>query len=283
MTDTIKTFGEAAEWTYQKHWKRQRSVRTVVPRLEKVKHHIGHSFPLGKLGKLSKWLDLQADLQEEDQCSNATVNRAISVATTAIKKTFEAQLHSVKCPSVPRLEETKCRFVYFTKDQVKKLAHYAEDIYDRQDLSDAIIFSAYTGVRQGELLKLRPDDIDFNLNVIWIGGKPKQVTKSNNVRTIQIHPIIEPILKRRLDNRRLFGDDWTNKDQLYNAFKKVRKYAGISDEYVWHCLRHSFATYLAEVTHPRQVMELLGHANIETTLRYCKPTQEACNKAVLSI
>ena len=52
------------------------------------------------------------------------------------------------------------------------MAEIAVDVYDRQDLADAILFSAYTGVRQGELLKLRSDDVDVARSQIWVGGKP---------------------------------------------------------------------------------------------------------------
>ena len=87
----------------------------------------------------------------------------------------------------------------------------------------------------------------------------------------------------RLHQTYLFRDDWSNKDQLYAAFKKVRKQVGIAEDHVWHTLRHSFGTWLGETTHPRQIMALMGHANIETSLRYVKATDEATRSAVLAI
>ena len=280
MTTAIKTWGEAVDWTWNNHWKRQRSNQTVQFRVDRISKFCGLSFPLAKMKKLSWWIELQNDILEEDQVSNATVNRAISVASCAVRKTYEAQLHSVRCPKIPRLEESEGRIVYMTKEQVDRLAFLAIDIFDRQDLADAIIFSAYEGVRQGEFLKLKSEDIDQNLNVIWVGGKPGRITKSRNVRTVPIHKKVQPILERRLSNNYLFGDDWKNKDQLYRAFKKVRKVAGLSDEYVWHCLRHSYATWMGEIAHPRQIMDLMGHANIDTTLRYCKATDSAKKEAM---
>ena len=163
------------------------------------------------------------------------------------------------------------------------MAEIAVDVYDRQDLADAILFSAYTGVRQGELLKLRSDDVDVARSQIWVGGKPTLVTKGKNVRNVTLHPKIEQIVMNRLHQTYLFRDDWSNKDQLYAAFKKVRKQAGIAEDHVWHTLRHSFGTWLGETTHPRQIMALMGHANIETSLRYVKATDEATRSAVLAI
>jgi integrase len=172
---------------------------------------------------------------------------------------------------------------YFSKEQVKQLAFNAIDIFDNKALADAIIFSAYTGVRQGELLKLKSEDFDPALNQIWIGGKPGRSTKPNDVRNIVLHPLVEPIVKDRLDQNYLFRDDWTNKDQLYSAFKKVRKYCGIDEDHVWHSLRHSFGTFLGEQTHPRQIMALMGHKQISTSLRYVKATDSATRTAILAI
>ena len=107
--------------------------------------------------------------------------------------------------------------------------------------------------------------------------------RGKNVRNITLHPKIEAIVMNRLDRDYLFRDDWANKDALYRVFKKVRKQAGLTDDYVWHTLRHTFGTWLGETTHPRQIMALMGHANIETSLRYVKATDEATRSAVLAI
>ena len=79
-------------------------------------------------------------------------------------------------------------------------------------------------------------------------------------------------------------DDWHDKDQLLRAFAKVRRFAGIEDTYVFHCLRHSFATWCAEAGVPiRTLMDLMGHKRIETTLRYAKTTDKARTDALALI
>ena len=176
------------------------------------------------------------------------------------------------------------RYTFFGKEEVEQLAFVAVDVFDRPDLADALVFSAYTGVRQGELLKLKVSDIDWMMRCVWVGGKAHLKTKGKDCRAIPITDRVEDLLRNRCEGSHpqatLFGRDWTNKDQLYGAFKKVRKQAGFNEDYVWHSLRHSFATWLGEVTHPRQIMELMGHKNIETTLRYCKPSDDAMRQAM---
>lgn len=172
---------------------------------------------------------------------------------------------------------------YFSKEEVARMVFVSVDVFDRQDLADALIVSAYTGVRQGELLKLKSEDLDFSANVLWVGGKPGRETKGRNVRAIDIHEKIHGVLQNRLGQTYLFRDDWTNKDQLFRAFVKVRNFCGFGEDYVWHSLRHSFGTWLGENSSPRTIMELMGHADVETSLNYVKPTDRACRSAIRSL
>ncbi|AET72538.1 integrase [Synechococcus phage S-CBP42] len=282
MTTPTKTWGEAFDYTWKVKWRRMASAKTNQINAGHITTYAGRSLPLSRMGKAGWWMELISDLQDEGR-NSSTINRIISAGTTVMRFTRLAGLHDVAVPQFQRLKEGEHRMTYFTKEQVQQMAFVAVDIFDRKDLADAIVFAAYTGVRQGELLKLRSEDVDLGLSRIFVGGKPGRETKGKNVRAIPIHNLVAPIVTDRLDRKLLFGDDWANKDQLYAAFKKVRKYCGINEDHVWHSLRHSFGTFLGEVTHPRQIMALMGHANIETSLRYVKATDEATRSAVMAI
>jgi len=270
------------EYSVKNHFRKQKSFRTTMSRIHRILHSASPSTPVRKLGSRGWWINVQNHILETEQIANGTINRTLSVCSKAMNFTLDCQLHETKCPKYPRLPEPESRMFYFPKEGVEKLKFYAVDIYNDQCLAEAIEFSAYTGLRQGELLKLKPEDIDWNLGCIWVGGK-KHPTKANNVRQVDIHPKLEEMIRNRLSNEYLFGDDWLNKDHLYRCFVKVRRLAGFNEDYVWHCLRHSYGTWLGEVTHPRQIMALMGHKNIETTLKYCKITDKARKEAVLSI
>jgi integrase len=171
------------------------------------------------------------------------------------------------------------------RDEVENLFYNSLDPFDRQDLADIIVVASYTGLRQGELLKLKAIDIDLSSNTIHVGGRPGFTTKSENYRSIPIHDRIKDTLRKRMEcvssNVRLFGDEWNDKDQLYRAFVKVRNYVGKDDTYVFHSLRHSFATWCVEAGVPmRTLMELMGHKRIDTTLRYAKVSSKAREDAI---
>ena len=276
------TWGQAFDYTWQTKWKRLASAKTKQINGGHITNYCGRSLPLNRMAKVAWWNEFIGELQDK-HLSSSTINRIISVASTAIQWTRKAELHSVTWPNVDRLKEGEHRLTYFTKEQVQRMAFVAIDVFDRKDLADAIVFSAYTGVRQGELLKLKPEDIDLSMQLVWVGGKPGRETKGRNVRSVPIHPLVDPILQNRLSNRFLFGDDWNNKEQLYRQFAKVREQCQIPSDYVWHSLRHSFGTWLGETTHPKQIMALMGHRQIDTTLRYVKATDSACREAILAI
>ena len=283
-SSTLKTWGDALDWTWQNKWKRLNSAKTNSINAGHVTSYCGRSFPLSRLGKNAWWVEFQNELLDEHpNWQPATVNRVTSAASAVLRYTFRAGLHGVKPPEFDRLKEGEARFTYFTKAQVDQLADVAAHIFDRPELSDAILTSAYTGCRQGELLNLKAEDVDLAADCLWIGGKPKRETKSKNVRSIPLHDKIRAVLTSRLDRKYLFKNDWTNKDQLYNAFKKVRKQCGISEDYVWHSLRHTFATWIGESNSVRTAQELLGHKDVTQTLRYMKATDEAARAAILSI
>ena len=58
-------------------------------------------------------------------------------------------------------------------------------------------------------------------------------------------------------------------ERLRVFFRKYRRKAKISEEFIVHSLRHSFATKLVEEGVPLvQVKELLGHSCIRSTMTY---------------
>lgn len=284
----VKTWGEALDWVWRNHWRRLNSARTNQINAGHVTAYCGRSMPLTRMAKPAWWIQLMAELQDEHpEWTTSTVNRVISAGTTVLRMCNKAQLTDVAVPAFDRLKEGEARLTWFTKDQVDAMAFAAVDVFHRQDLADALLFSAYTGARQGELLKLRVEDIDWGTGNVWFGGKPGRITKGKNVRPVPIHERIAPILKRRTEQAMpsalVFGADWTNKDQLYAAFKKVRDYLTITEDHVWHSLRHSFGTWVGEVAHPRQIMALMGHKQVETSLRYVKATDAAIRSAISAI
>lgn len=288
---SIKTWGDAVAFTFKTKdtWRHGNARPTNTYNTNHVTNHLGRSFPLHKL--TPKVLnDVLIDLEEERGMSSSTQNRVISAVSTVMNHCHQMGVIEFVPPKFQRRKEGEHRLTWFTKDEVAQMCVAACDPFERYDIADIIAVAAYTGMRQGELMKLTAEDVDLATGQVYVGGRDGFETKSKNFRAIPMHDAIKPILERRCEytgrNVKVFGDEWPGgKDQLLRAFKKVRNYSVKKDDrWTFHSLRHSFATWCAESGVPlRTLMGLMGHSNIETTLRYAKVTDEAKVNAINSL
>jgi len=126
-----------------------------------------------------------------------------------------------------------------------------------------------TGLRVSELVGLRKDDVDLegrSLRVMGKGGKERLV----------YFPafLVEP-LRRQMEStssqwlfpsRRGGHIHYTTVERIV---RRAAERAGIKKKVTPHVLRHSFATRsLEEGMDIREIQELLGHANLNTTQVY---------------
>ena len=283
MSTTV-SWGSELDWTYQYRWRHNKSAKTHQINSNHITDFCGRSLPLNRMAKYQWWMDLIEEMRDGGRSSSSsTINRILSAGSTVINATRKAQRHDVKVPEFDRLKEGEHRIFWYTKEQLRQLNDVARNIFSRDDLADTIIFSALTGCRQGELMKLKPSDVDLEFNNIWIGGMSHLRTKGGECRAVPLATEILPIVKSRMDRTKLFGDDWNNKDQLYKQFLKVRRYCGIPETHVWHSLRDTFGTMVCEHHHPKQAQDLLGHKTIEMTMKYCHASDSANRLAVSSL
>ena len=286
--DEIKTWQQAVDYTFQTRdtWRHGTGAKTARINCNHFTRLRGASFPLKKI-RQPILTQVGIELEDEGK-SHATINRIVSAVSTVLNHLVSEDILE-SAPILKRRKESEGRVVYFTKDEVSRLCLLSTEVFDREDLRDIIRFGAYTGMRQGEILRLRAKDVDLVANKIHVGGVPDQKTKAKNWRKIPIH---ESIMSNVLDrcsqsNRsdvRIFGDEWRDKDQLLRAFIKVRKLLPKDEQYVFHTLRHTYATWLGEAGIPiRDIMQLCGHRRVDTTLRYAKATDPALEEAMAAI
>lgn len=152
----------------------------------------------------------------------------------------------------------------------------------------------FTGMRQGELLGLSWDCVDFTTGVITIrqqlqckdGNYFLETPKSGKGRTILPAPLVMDALRQEQQKQQAeqaqAGDLWSNPFHLVftdalgknlvrrtvvKHFKAVSQRAGISEDARFHDLRHSFAvTSLYAGDDIKTVQANLGHATAQFTL-----------------
>lgn len=132
-----------------------------------------------------------------------------------------------------------------------------------------IIYSA--GLRRGEVLQLKPQDIDSKRMRIKVrGGKGRKdrytLLSAKVLKDLRAYfKLIKPKtwLFEGLD-----GGQYST-SSIAKILKKYALKAGIKKRVHVHMLRHSFATHLLEQgTNLRIIQELLGHEDIKTTEIY---------------
>ena len=147
-------------------------------------------------------------------------------------------------------------------------------------LQDLVTFAINTGLRLGDILNLKWKEVDLEKGILNV-----LVRKRRRMLEMPINDKALSVVKgwhgiRKCDY--VFynpetGGRW--KDLWLGLTKACRK-AGLLDV-TWHTFRHTFASRLngngADLV---TVKELLGHADIKTTMRYAHTNREAKTKAV---
>lgn len=140
-----------------------------------------------------------------------------------------------------------------------------------------------TGLRKSEGLRLRWEHIRTQEKLLIVDGQ----AKSGKVRTIPLSSLAQEWLSRLVrfvDNPYVFVGPTTNKKwrDPRGPFKRGQANAGLDWLSGFHDLRHFRATqWLINGVDVRTVKELLGHADIQTTMRYLHYVQSHATQTVL--
>jgi integrase/recombinase XerC len=164
-------------------------------------------------------------------------------------------------------------------------AEFGEDFAGQRDRTLLEVLYA-TGMRRGELLGLRVQDVDFEQRVIRVFGKGKKE------RLVPFGVGLHRQLGAYLEVRRatfpgataehLFLTDKGAKlypKFVYNTVKRYLSLVTTLEQRSPHVLRHSFATHLSNNgADLNAIKELLGHANLAATQIYTHNSIEKLKK-----
>jgi integrase len=141
--------------------------------------------------------------------------------------------------------------------------------------------AAFTGLRRGELLALRGRDVDFTGSLIRVRASYSagQLTtpKSGKVRSVPMAPDAAAAMAR-LGQRDRFAPDndlvfpgsegeYLDGSALRRRYAAALQRAGLRP-LRFHDLRHTFGTRMIAKADIRRVQEWMGHADVQTTMRY---------------
>jgi len=258
------TFRELAEkyllWTNG----RQRSARVKGYIIGQLLNSFGN-LPLRRFDTVIVE-QLQTDLMSRG-LRNSSCNKVLNVFKHMFTKAVEWDM--VEAETLKRVRKVKLlrddsrRLRYLSKEECQSLVNACDN-----HLKPIVITALNTGMRKGEILSLKWDNVDLKHGFILL-----DMTKNGERREIPINNTLKSVLQgitRRLDIPYVFFDSATGKayQDVKRSFNTALRKAKIRD-FKFHDLRHTFASQLVmagvDIT---TVKELLGHKTLTMTLRY---------------
>lgn len=263
-----------------------------------IKPSLGH-FPLASIPPhaVQRFYNELLDEQGLSPKTVKNIHGALHKALEQAKKLNYIRDNPLDAVIVPRVEKARIetltdkeliRFLHVIRDQPDELIYYV---------------TVFTGLREGEVLGLTWDCVDFENNLLLINKQHTYVRrakeyafaslKNDKIRTLTVADEVMEALQRQqarqADWAAEAGSAWSNPDNLvfttelgsfitskalYNRFKRLMKKNGF-ENLRFHSLRHTFAVNsLRAGDDIKTVQENLGHATAAFTLStyaHCSP------------
>jgi len=222
---------------------------------------------------------LQARLKDEGEWKPATINRSFAFLRHVLMLAFRNGLISHNPVSAVKFFPEAHRVRFFTDDELRHLHELIDE-----DNWPIVAFALETGLRRSEQFQLRWEHISFESQTLTIpmpkGGKTRHVPLSRAAVAILraldsflVSPWVFAGIRKPLQpmDSRAF---------LRRVFEPALRKAGIQNA-SWHTLRHTTASRLVMAgVNLASVKEILGHKDIQTTLRYSHLSPEHIQLAI---
>jgi len=187
---------------------------------------------------------------------------------------------------------------YISETEMEAVCFYINN----DTIKDAVRFTFYTGIRLGELVRIKWTSIDLKKRILVVGDQ-NWITKGKKQRIIPLSEKVAGVLlggvpqaavikdhtpalsqREREKDKYVFaksnGMPYTT-DCISKNFKRAARKAGIDERIHFHSLRHSAASMMAKNGAPiTAVKDILGHSSISTTMIYTHSNLETLRDAV---
>ena len=213
--------------------------------------------------------------QRMKEVSPARVNRNLACLKCMFNRAIEwgkAEENPVK--KIKLLKENNKRLRYLDREEFDRLLNVCA-----KHLRPIVITAFNTGMRKGEILSLKWENVDLVRRIIYVLD-----TKNGEKREIPINQKLKEIFSNIKPNSKSPYDFCKSNGQPYGevklAFANAMEASRIAN-FRFHDLRHTFVSHLVMAgIDLNTVRELLGHKSLTMTLRYAHLSPEHKRKAV---
>jgi integrase len=299
------TLGQFVAETYAP-WARANRPRTAENTLEKLRRHFGTWFdePLTTITmeRLESWKNRRLNSGRKAITVLRDLFTLSSVLSRATKLGLlpENPIRRVDKPRFDRrakirflddAEESRLRETLQARDATMRAARESANVWRRErnqelllplrDFGDhvtpAVLLSMNTGLRRGELLKLRWRSVDFARRLLTVEGPDSKTRQTRHVPlNDEAMRVLQSWRKQAGDGPRVFEISTGFKTAWGHILKRAKIVS-----FRWHDLRHHFASRLVQRGVPlNTVRDLLGHSSIAMSLRYAHLAPDQRREAV---
>jgi integrase len=275
---------EAGKWTIKRLWK---AYQEGKPDMKGIKNdgyrydkHLKESFGDKEPGDILQMnvdrLRITLGKIRKPQTVKHVLNLLDRIVNYGVKKGHIAQGLRFKIQK-PMVQNIKTEDL--SDDQIRGLLKAIEND-DNIQVGAMLKLALFTGMRRGEIFKLRRDDLDFRRNLITIrdpkGGKDAIIPMNAQAKELlEKHPEGKGAL--------VFPtDDGEQRKTVQNQVRRIREAAELPKDFrPFHGLRHVFASMMATSGQVDMYLlqRLLTHKSPQMTQRYAALRNEALNRA----
>ena len=232
---------------------------------------------------LRELVDFLVDDKSDKNWQPKTINSMLELISSsfiyAIKKKYIKDNPTIDVKKLPVIQKDVPE--YYSYDELEKIWEAVDEYW-----LPIFKFLYFTGLRKGELINLTWDKVNLkgNTPMVRIASSDEFITKTRKTRTIFLNGEALSILNNQIGTHPKFvfvtpNGKKIHPDKPYKILKKTLKAIKLEGDV--HKFRHTFASHLAiKGAKLYDIMKLLGHSNIDTTMIYAHLSPEHQNSVV---
>ena len=257
---------------YMRLTKGNKAIRTLERDRYTIEKHLIPFYGQRQMSSLKS-----SDIEEYKQsrrphAAPSTINRELGTFKAMLRKAVEWNyLRRNPATGISKFADPPKPPKFISMEEAHKLLEACKRSRT-QYLYPFVATALYAGLRKDELFHLEWNDVNMDLGVIKLVNKDGWHTKSKKGRDIPMPKALRAVLMKHPTHPEstyvFYNKDGSRLRDIRGSYNKAVKASGL-DHMTFHSLRHTYASLLVMKGRDLPtVQQLLGHADIKTTMRY---------------
>lgn len=272
---------------------------------DRKEHKKTLSLDIQRLEKIEKFWD-NPELRAISQADIRNLEKHLfssGLKTTTINRYFELlkSFFNLAIEEGHLKENPLRKYEFFVEDTTRRALNIAElkqilaasnhiqgnpNSHIQAIIYDLIVFALNTGLRLSEILNLRRSYITgdrISYPITQTKYRRRTTSRTQRAKVVYLNTVAGKILgKHKSTDGFVFPLKSRKSYIVRKAITKIRKQSGVQD-FTFHQLRHTVSTLVSSRADLATAKIVLGHSDMQTTLKYTHPEKDAQLKAVAEL